>query len=650
MARKSAKSRKKSTRKRATAKAKAHKSASSKSKVRKSSGKRSKGSKVVAKAKSKSRRPKSKAKKHTAAKVQATKKATRAKSKSRRPRSKAKKHTAAKVQATKKVTKAKSRSRRPRSKAKKHTAAKVQATRKTKRTKSRSVAPKAKRVKGRSRKRKQAHVVAQAKVKRVSRKRRISKPVAQQAPTPRKVASRKARKHAAPKAAPAPKVASRRRRKHAAPKAAPAPKVASRRRRKHAAPKAAPAPKVASRRTAKKTSKATSGKSVTTRRRDFDLNKWLLPTLELEQYDAHITEELGLQDNIKGSTHYAWIGAGQCGGRIVKAFYDLGYKKVLAVNTTRNDLDWLDIPQKQKFLMDIGEEGAGKDMERGTEAVQKYQQEVLHLTRQTFGTQVGHIMVCFGAGGGTGGGSTTGLVEIAKRYARYIGLSNPGKKVGVMMTLPTVGEATSPTVAENAHKIASELSEMASKGKISPLIIIDNEKINKLYPGMTVKSFWPSINSTVAGLFDIFNRVSALSTRYTAFDPVDYHGIMEAGSCAVMGLTRLDKVTDKFAISEAIKANLEKTLLASGFTLSTAKVAGCIVVGSKKLMAQVKGLQENIDYAFDVLSEITGKATIHRGIYEDDKNSLRVYTIIGGLDAPAKRLEELMSCFIVHGK
>ncbi|MHC4735156.1 MAG: hypothetical protein ACYTDW_11975, partial [Planctomycetota bacterium] len=57
----------------------------------------------------------------------------------------------------------------------------------------------------------------------------------------------------------------------------------------------------------------------------------------------------------------------------------------------------------------------------------------------------------------------------------------------------------------------------------------------------------------------------------------------------------------------------------------------------------VKGLQENIDYAFDNLSEITGDATIHRGIYEDGRNCLRVYTIIGGLDTCTSRLQELRS-------
>ena len=367
----------------------------------------------------------------------------------------------------------------------------------------------------------------------------------------------------------------------------------------------------------------------------------------MEQYEPDITEEVGVEDKIKGSTRYAWIGAGQCGGRLVKSFYDLGYRKALAVNTTNNDLNLLDIPKSQKFLMDIGKKGAGKDMQRGKEAVQEYAQDILHLAKKTFGTQVDHIMVCFGAGGGTGSGSVLGLIEIAKKYARYIGLENPDRKVGVVMTLPTVGEANSPLVAENSYNVASELSQLASKGQISPLIIVDNDKINQMYPGMTVRSFWPNINSTFASLFDIFNRLSSLSSRYTSFDPVDYHSIMESGGCAIMGLTKVEKFGDKFELSKAVKRNLEKTLLAGGFDLSSAKLAGCIFVGGKKMVGSSKGLQDNINYAFDVLSEITGRATIHRGIYEDARDSLRAYTIIGGLDSPAARLEELKSCMAV---
>jgi len=383
---------------------------------------------------------------------------------------------------------------------------------------------------------------------------------------------------------------------------------------------------------------------------EFDFNAWLLPRLGLEKYEPHIEVETGIKDEITGSIRYAWIGAGQCGGRIVKSFYDLGYRKILAVNTTHHDLNLLDIPHRQKFLMDIGEQGAGKDTERGREAVQQHRQEIFHQAQQIFGSEVDHIMVCVGAGGGTGGGSAQGLIEIAKKYARYIGLREPDRKVGVIMTLPTVGEASSPKVADNAWRVSTKLSELAANGQISPLIFIDNDKIKRLYPGMTVKSFWPTINDTVAGLFDIFNRLSALNSRYTSFDPVDYHSIMQAGGCAIMGLTTVPEFEDKFVVSQAVKRNLEKTLLASGFDLATARMAGCIVVAGRQLIEGVKGLQDNIDYAFDNLSEITGDATIHRGIYEDGRDSLRVYTIIGGLETCTTRLESLRSRRAVQAK
>jgi cell division GTPase FtsZ len=370
-------------------------------------------------------------------------------------------------------------------------------------------------------------------------------------------------------------------------------------------------------------------------------NGSLIPTLDLEKFEIGPSLHNGVKDHSKGSVRYAWLGSGQCGGRLAKAFYDLGYGKALAVNTTNNDLDLLELPDNQKFIMDIGVHGAGKDMNRGGDAIGLCKQEVLHTAEQIFGDEVDHIMVCFGAGGGTGGGSATGLIELAKNYAKRIGIKKPNQKVGVVMTLPTGGETSSPLIASNAYKIATELTEMAAAKVISPLVIIDNAKINTMYPGLTVKEFWPTINNTVSGMFDIFNRLSALPSQYTSFDQVDYHSIMSGGGCSIMGLTQISSIKDKFAISSAVRNNLEKTLLASGFELGTAKLAGCIMVGGKKMMANVPGLQDNINYAFDVLSEITGKATVHRGIYEDNRETLRVYTIIGGLEKPTERLDEL---------
>ncbi len=342
------------------------------------------------------------------------------------------------------------------------------------------------------------------------------------------------------------------------------------------------------------------------------------------------------------ATRYAWIGAGQCGGRLVKSFYDLGYQKVLAVDTTGRDLARLDLPESQKFLLGAGRNQYGAaDPEETARVLKQHRQDLLHLARQTFAAQVDRIMICCGAGGSTGGGSVLELTETAQRYARYIGTKSPSRNVGVLLALPDAGELRSARVARNAHRVATTLCQMAAAGEISPLILVDNQKVGRIQRGTTGPSFWSGLNRTVASLFDAFNRLSSLSSPYTCFDPADYDRIMSSGGCLIMGAAHVDRLDDPLAISQAVEDSLQTTLFAGGEDLSTAKAAGCVVVGGRELMAHLQGLQDNIDYAFDMLSEVTGQAISYRGIYEDETEGLRVYTIIGGFGIPNARLREM---------
>ena len=88
-----------------------------------------------------------------------------------------------------------------------------------------------------------------------------------------------------------------------------------------------------------------------------------IPNLPLEDFEPDVlVVEDEVKDESRGALTYAFIGAGQGGGRMVKAFYDLGYKKTLAINTAKNDLNLLDLPQEHKFYIDhYGDQGAGKD-------------------------------------------------------------------------------------------------------------------------------------------------------------------------------------------------------------------------------------------------------------------------------------------------
>lgn len=109
-----------------------------------------------------------------------------------------------------------------------------------------------------------------------------------------------------------------------------------------------------------------------------------------------------------------------------------------------------------------------------------------------------------------------------------------------------------------------------------------------------------------------------------------------------MGVTVVKNFDEKTSISDALKMNLSKTLLASDFDLTTAKTAAVIAVVGRSLVENSVGLMENIEYGFDTIASLTGSAAIHRGIYADDESTnVRVYTAISGLSKPIKRYKRL---------
>ena len=369
-----------------------------------------------------------------------------------------------------------------------------------------------------------------------------------------------------------------------------------------------------------------------------------IPDLPLEDFEPNVDDiEDAVEDTAGGALTYAFIGAGQGGGRMVKAFYDLGYKKTLAINTAKNDLNLLNLPEEHKFYIDdYGDQGAGKDQKKAAIAFENREQEVFNKLKSLVGESIDRIIICVGVAGGSGGGSVVPLIKLAKRYFTYVGRQDAAERVGVIASLPTTGESASPIVATNAHNRMKQLCAMAEESKFSPLIIVDNQKIKKLYPKLTVKAFWPTINNTVAGLFHIFNVLATQNSDYTSFDNQDYDSVMKSGGCMIMGVTAVKDFESETGVSMALKSNLESTLLAEGFDLKTAQAAAGVVVGGTEIFENTAGLMDNLEHAFSTLAAITGNAMVHRGIYEDPaKDKLVVYTLIGGLSTPTKRLEEL---------
>ena len=352
-----------------------------------------------------------------------------------------------------------------------------------------------------------------------------------------------------------------------------------------------------------------------------------IPKIALEDFDipeATDVSAAGVKNEYFGALDFGVIGAGQAGGRIARAFYGIGYKKCVAINTADADLKPLDLPGAQKLL--IGSmQGSGKDMAKGKRAAEDAMQKIYDTIKDVFGT-VDKIIICAGFGGGTGAGSLPTLIEIAQKYLNALGHADYAKDVIVIGALPTAGEMHSDKIRYNAHTVSDVIFRLAAEEKVGPVLLMDNARIENLYKGIPTNKFWPTVNDTIAQLFQTFNLIATQPSDYTAFDAADYKNLISTPGLAVMGVT---KFADKDMMAQALQDNLKKTLLSVEPDCKTAKAAACILSADEKLMATIS--MDTFNYGFDTITNLVGSATVHRGLYSTKASGIRAFTFITGM-------------------
>ena len=368
-------------------------------------------------------------------------------------------------------------------------------------------------------------------------------------------------------------------------------------------------------------------------------NEFAVDLPDIEFGVAQSPDEIGKPeaDAKDVAVKFGFIGAGQGGNRLADAFYSIGYRRVCAVNTTSQDFLGLAIPSKnQRVLESPG--GAGKDPELGAKVLAKSSEEVLSLMRQSFGADVDHIIVCAGAGGGTGTGFAPGLVKLARYYLQQLGKE---PRVGMVVALPKKAEGGK--VQANAYKLMSALAPEADAKAISPFVIVDNECIYNMFPALSAKAFWATANKNVAGLFDIFNVLAKQQSAYVTFDRADYQSVLDSG-VLVFGATKLESYRQETEISDGLRKNLSRTLLAEADIKQASHVAAILCAPDEILSVMP---QAHIDHAFTTLERILGgeakDLVIHQGVYEAKRAGLFLYTMVGGLTVPKARLEIMKS-------
>jgi hypothetical protein len=107
----------------------------------------------------------------------------------------------------------------------------------------------------------------------------------------------------------------------------------------------------------------------------------------------------------------------------------------------------------------------------------------------------------------------------------------------------------------------------------------------------------------------------------------------------IFGATKLTQYEKDTDISDGLRNNLKRTLLAE-IDLTSASHIAAILCAPDKLLGVLS--QSHIDLAFTTLERmVSGEnrdVMMHQGIYEAKRLGLYLYTMVGGLKIPENRL------------
>jgi cell division GTPase FtsZ len=336
------------------------------------------------------------------------------------------------------------------------------------------------------------------------------------------------------------------------------------------------------------------------------------------------------------------IGVGQGGCRLADTFYQIGYRKIILFNTTEKDMQGLLTPRKH-WVVPSESDGAGKDVEVGERVAKACIPDLIKKMNTVF-KNVSNILICVGAGGGSGTGSASIFANACKQWVYDCNGDYSGTKVGFLVALPARSESS---------KVLSNTSYLLSKivdDKYSPIIFVDNQRIAQAVKSNALNK-WQQSNKLVCSLFDVFNSMCARETELDTFDPKDYADVLSHGvtTMAIAGIpesalkTNESELVRDTILSDKVKTTLKQSMLLQDVDISTATHASFIVTCRKEALEQMDGntipkLSETI---INMMGGDLGKSvTVHKGVYLLNEEKIRIFMLFSGMQFPSKKIEE----------
>ncbi len=330
------------------------------------------------------------------------------------------------------------------------------------------------------------------------------------------------------------------------------------------------------------------------------------------------------------SLKFGIVGLGQAGSRLSAEFYSLGYEAV-AINTATQDLKFIEIPSDNKLFLDIGIQGAAKDLTRGEAAAQQYTDAIITLVNDHLSNS-DVLVVASSLGGGSGAGALETVISL---------LQSTQKPIIVIGVLPMASEDVK--TKSNSIEIISKLTSFIKQGMIHNLILCDNAKLESIYSNVGQLDFYSVANKAIVDTIHKFNEYSMMPSKVKALDTAEFSTILLNGEgISLYGSINLDNYKEETAIAEAVISGLQENLLASGFNLKSAKYVGFMIVANEEVLKQIPS--GAINYAGVVIDDIFGSPeVVYRGIYiaKEDVKNVEIYTFASGLSLPESRIAGL---------
>ena len=329
------------------------------------------------------------------------------------------------------------------------------------------------------------------------------------------------------------------------------------------------------------------------------------------------------------SLYFGIVGLGQAGSRIAETFYGLGYESCV-FNTATQDLEHIKLPNNQKIFLPFALGGAGKELDNGRQAIEQNGELILQKLNETFSDKQEMLILAVSGGGGTGSGGAEAILGL---------MATLGKPIGVIYILPM--ESEDALSKHNSVVTLGKLAKMASTDAVTTLMVVDNAKVELIYPGLSKAEFWTVANNAIVEPLHLFNHLSAMPTPYDSLDSMDFGRVFTTGDCTIYGMLEVEDYMETTAIAEAIVNNLEAGLLANNFNLKETRFGGFIVTGNSEVLKKLPAM--NIHYASHMISEACDSPSLVSGVYEMPmpEDVVRVYTLFSGLGLPTARIEAL---------